>query len=92
MRQEDGKRRLLEILARVAIAEKVIHPNLDFPSGPAYDLMGFDIDLYTPIFVMSRITGWSAHYQEQIADNRLIRPLSAYAGPAQRKVRPLARR
>ena len=54
--------------------------------------MGFDIDLYTPIFVMSRITGWSAHYQEQIADNRLIRPLSAYAGPAQRKVRPLARR
>ena len=91
-KEDDKWLRITETLARVVIAEKGIHPNLDFPSGPAYDLMGFDIDLFTPIFVMSRITGWSAHYLEQIADNRLIRPLSAYTGPAQRKVRPLARR
>ncbi|WP_333716762.1 citrate/2-methylcitrate synthase, partial [Gordonia sp. (in: high G+C Gram-positive bacteria)] len=64
-----------------------IKPNLDFPTGPAYFLMGFDIPAFTPIFVMSRITGWTAHIMEQAASNALIRPLSAYDGPAQR---PLA--
>jgi citrate synthase len=54
--------------------------------------MGFDIDLFTPIFVMSRITGWAAHYFEQNADNRLIRPLSAYTGVAQRPVVPIGQR
>ena len=66
------------------IASKGIHPNLDFPSGPAYYLMGFEIDMFTPLFVMSRITGWSAHILEQLQDNKLIRPLSAYNGEAQR--------
>ncbi len=54
--------------------------------------MGFDIDMYTPIFVMSRITGWTAHIMEQDANNRLIRPLSAYTGVPQRKVPPIAKR
>ena len=80
------------ILEETMIAEKGIHPNLDFPAGPAYYLMGFDIDLFTPIFVASRITGWSAHIFEQAANNRLIRPLSKYEGPTERKVRTLAER
>jgi citrate synthase len=61
-----------------------IKPNLDFPTGPAYYLMGFDIGMFTPIFVMSRITGWTAHVIEQTASNALIRPLSEYVGPPQR--------
>jgi citrate synthase len=61
-----------------------IKPNLDFPTGPAYHLMGFATEAFTPIFVMSRITGWTAHIIEQSAANALIRPLSEYSGPAQR--------
>ncbi len=61
-----------------------IKPNLDFPTGPAYYLMGFDIPCFTPIFVMSRITGWTAHIMEQAASNALIRPLSDYSGHPQR--------
>ncbi len=90
-----GDRRWMEtsrVLARVMLAEKNIHPNLDFPAGPSYYLMGFDIPMFTPIFVCSRITGWAAHVFEQAADNRLIRPLSQYVGPVQRSVRPIAER
>jgi 2-methylcitrate synthase/citrate synthase II len=75
-----------KILEETMIAEKNIYPNLDFPCAPAYYLMGFDIDLFTPIFVMSRISGWCAHFMEQTASNALIRPLSAYNGPAPRQV------
>lgn len=73
-------------LEKVMVAEKNIHPNLDFPAGPAYYMMGFEIDMFTPIFVMSRITGWSAHAMEQAANNRIIRPLSEYVGHGERKV------
>ena len=75
-----------QILEDTMIKEKNIHPNLDFPAGPTYYLMGFDIDFFTPIFVASRITGWTAHVIEQFSDNRLIRPLSAYTGSEHRKV------
>ena len=81
-----------DILQNIMISEKGIYPNLDFPAGPAYYLMGFEIDMYTPIFVMSRITGWSAHVLEQNASNSLIRPLSAYDGVRQRRVKPIAKR
>ncbi|MBS1982704.1 MAG: bifunctional 2-methylcitrate synthase/citrate synthase [Bdellovibrionales bacterium] len=81
-----------KVLEETMIAEKNIHPNLDFPAGPAYYLMGFDIDMFTPIFVMSRVTGWSAHIFEQTANNRLIRPLSQYTGQPERKVRKLSER
>jgi 2-methylcitrate synthase len=74
------------ILRDTMIKEKNIYPNLDFPAGPAYYMMGFDIEMFTPLFVMSRITGWTAHIMEQAADNRIIRPLSAYVGSPQRKV------
>ncbi|MFJ6072738.1 bifunctional 2-methylcitrate synthase/citrate synthase [Streptomyces sp. NPDC093065] len=73
-------------LRHAMISRKGIHPNLDYPAGLAYHLMGFDTPLFTPIFVMSRITGWTAHITEQLAHNALIRPLASYAGPEQRSV------
>jgi 2-methylcitrate synthase/citrate synthase II len=78
--------KISKILEQTMIKEKNIFPNLDFPSGPTYYLMGFDVNFFTPIFVMSRITGWSAHVNEQLKDNRLIRPLSKYTGSGHRKV------
>ena len=75
-----------DIVAGEMMAKKTIHPNLDFPAGPAYFMMGFPIDFFTPLFVASRVTGWAAHVIEQGADNRLIRPLSHYVGAAQRDV------
>ncbi|TQJ62195.1 2-methylcitrate synthase [Arthrobacter sp. SLBN-100] len=65
---------------------KDIKPNLDYPAGPTYHLMGFDTPTFTPIFVASRITGWTAHIIEQAAANSLIRPLSAYNGHEQRSL------
>ena len=76
-----------DVLKNIMIEEKGIHPNLDYPAGPAYYLMGFPINLYTPIFVMARVTGWSAHFLEQNANNTLIRPLSDYHGPRQRRLK-----
>ncbi|WP_203077065.1 bifunctional 2-methylcitrate synthase/citrate synthase [Falsiroseomonas ponticola] len=90
-----GDRRWMEtsrVLAAKMMRVKKIHPNLDFPAGPAYYLMGFDIPMFTPIFVCSRITGWAAHVFEQAADNRLIRPLSHYTGVEQRPVPPMSAR
>lgn len=65
---------------------KQIKPNLDYPAGPTYHLMGFDTEMFTPLFIAARITGWTAHIMEQVADNALIRPLSDYNGPEQRQV------
>jgi 2-methylcitrate synthase len=80
------------ILAAEMLEKKNIHPNLDYPAGPAYYMMGFDIPMFTPIFVASRISGWAAHVFEQAADNRLIRPLSVYNGVAQREVQDIKNR
>ena len=77
---------IYDILVAVMKREKNIYPNLDLPAGPAYYLMGFDIDMFTPLFVMSRIAGWCAHIIEQGENNRIIRPLSAYTGPEKRSV------
>lgn len=79
-------------LEKVMVEKKKIYPNLDFPAGPAYYMMGFEIDFFTPIFVMARTTGWSAHIMEQAANNRIIRPLSEYVGSPQRKVTPISDR
>ena len=84
--------RMYEILEKVMLQRKNIHPNVDFPCGPTYYMMGIDIDFYTPIFVMSRITGWSAHIMEQHASNKLIRPLSKYRGAEVREVMLLNQR
>ena len=64
-----------------------IQPNLDFPAGPTYYMLGIDIPFFTPIFVLARVVGWTAHIVEQNADNALIRPLSSYVGPEQRSVK-----
>lgn len=95
MARHKGEMKWVEIekvLSTIMIEEKGIHPNLDYPAGPSYYLMGFDIDMFTPIFVMSRITGWAAHVMEQLANNRLVRPLSAYNGVPQRDVTPIDQR
>jgi citrate synthase/2-methylcitrate synthase len=65
---------------------KAIKPNLDYPAGPTYHLMWFDTATFTPLFVASRITGWTAHIMEQLDANSLIRPLSEYVGPEERHV------
>ena len=84
--------KIYDIVEKVMIDRKDIHPNVDYPTGPTYHLMGFDTDFFTPIFVISRITGWSAHIIEQHASNRLIRPLAAYNGNKYRKVKSLNKR
>ncbi|GAB2472650.1 bifunctional 2-methylcitrate synthase/citrate synthase [Xylanimonas ulmi] len=77
---------LYEALEAAFVERKGIYPNLDFPSGPAYHLMGFDTPTFTPLFVAARVTGWTAHILEQQARNALIRPLAAYDGVAERSV------
>jgi citrate synthase len=81
-----------EIIERVLAEEKNLHPNLDWPAGRLYHAMGLETPIYTPIFVMARVAGWSAHVLEQQHHNRLIRPSSRYTGPARRPVKPLAER
>ncbi|MGA0567912.1 bifunctional 2-methylcitrate synthase/citrate synthase [Rathayibacter sp. KR2-224] len=75
---------LYETLEKAMDARKGIKPNVDYTSGPAYNLMGFDTETFTPIFAAARITGWTAHVIEQLSSNSLIRPLSQYNGPAER--------
>ena len=84
--------KIYDIVEKVMIERKNIHPNVDYPTGPTYHLMGFDTDFFTPIFVISRITGWSAHIIEQHAANKLIRPLASYKGNQHRKVVQLNQR
>jgi 2-methylcitrate synthase len=84
--------KIYDIVEKVMIEKKNIHPNVDYPTGPTYHLMGFDTDFFTPIFVISRITGWSAHIIEQHAANKLIRPLASYNGNKHRKVLHLVQR
>ena len=84
--------KIYDIVEKVMIERKNIHPNVDYPTGPTYHLMGFDTDFFTPIFVISRITGWSAHIIEQYSANKLIRPLASYKGSKHRKVIKLNQR
>lgn len=72
---------IADILERVMLEEKNLYPNVDFPAAYAYYLLGIPIDLYTPIFVIARVSGWSAHAIEQLENNRLIRPKAIYEGP-----------
>lgn len=85
--QEKGDLLLYQISERIEKImwdEKKLFPNLDFYSASAYHYCGIPTHLFTPIFVMSRITGWSAHVFEQRANNKLIRPTSEYIGPESR--------
>jgi len=74
------------------LKEKMIYPNVDFYSGIVYHLMGIPHDLFTPMFAIARITGWTAHALEYWEDNRLVRPLDHYIGPNAVEYVPLGRR
>lgn len=73
-----------EEVQQIMETQKTIYPNVDFPCGMTYYTMGIPVPQYTPIFVASRVTGWAAHIMEQHANNRLIRPIANYTGPALR--------
>ncbi len=73
-----------DIIEQIVVGEKKLPPNLDWPSARLYHYMGLAIDLYTPLFVLSRVVGWSAHVIEQLDNNRLIRPRANYTGHAPR--------
>ncbi|RUO36576.1 bifunctional 2-methylcitrate synthase/citrate synthase [Aliidiomarina sanyensis] len=93
--KEFGDSRLYDVSVRceeVMWREKKLFPNADFFHASAYHYMGIPTKLFTPIFVMSRVTGWTAHVKEQRANNRIIRPSADYTGPAPRKVPALNER
>jgi len=89
---DDRWERIAEPIERAVTAEKLLPPNLDWPSARLYHYMGLDIDLYTPIFAMARSAGWAAHVIEQLDHNRLMRPRGRYIGPPLRQVRPIDQR
>lgn len=74
------------------LEQKNLYPNVDFYSASAYYMLGIPVDLYTPIFAMSRMAGWCAHIIEQHADNRLIRPAADYIGKTGRAYVPIESR
>jgi 2-methylcitrate synthase len=93
--QAAGDKRLYPISERIEEVmwrEKKLFPNLDFYSASAYHFLGIPTPMFTPLFVMSRISGWAAHIMEQRANNRLIRPTADYIGPGEREVLPLDQR
>ena len=82
--EKAGNTRWFEMSRRIetlVTGEKTLYPNVDFYSASTYHTLGIDVDLYTPIFAVSRIAGWTAHCLEQYANNRLIRPRTDYIGP-----------
>ncbi|MEX0642429.1 MAG: citrate/2-methylcitrate synthase [Pirellulales bacterium] len=83
---------MADVIERVIWEEKKLPPNLDWPSARLYHYMDLPIELYTPIFVLSRTAGWAAHVIEQHDNNRLIRPRARYTGPEKRAWIPIAER
>ncbi|HEY1598292.1 MAG TPA: citrate/2-methylcitrate synthase [Pirellulales bacterium] len=84
--------KMAETIERIVTGEKKLPPNLDWPSARLYHYMGLPIFLYTPLFVISRVSGWSAHVIEQADNNRLIRPRARYIGSATRSWKPVDKR
>ena len=83
---------ILDRLREVMFREKKLYPNVDYYSGAAYHMMGIPLDLFTPIFAVSRISGWTGHILEQYANNRLIRPRAEYTGARDLKYVPIDER
>ncbi|MBX3237092.1 MAG: citrate synthase [Nitrospiraceae bacterium] len=82
----------VEQLAAERLQDKGIYPNVDFYSGIIYDKMGIEVDLFTPLFAMARVSGWLAHWLEQLRENKLYRPDQIYSGEHNRPYVPLERR
>jgi citrate synthase len=79
-------------LEQFMLSEKKIYANVDFYSATCYYYLGFPLELFTPVFAVSRISGWTAHVLEQLADNRIIRPRAEYVGPRNRTYVPIDKR
>ncbi|MBI3841485.1 MAG: citrate/2-methylcitrate synthase [Thaumarchaeota archaeon] len=86
---DDRLYRLCDALEKEMWERKRLPPNLDYYAAPIFHLLGIEIPLYTPIFAASRAFGWMAHYDEQVAENKLIRPDATYVGPSDLKYLPL---
>jgi citrate synthase len=82
----------IEQVAADQLQDKAIYPNVDFYSGIIYDKMGIDVDLFTPLFAMARVSGWLAHWLEQLRENKLYRPDQIYSGEHNRPYVPVERR
>jgi 2-methylcitrate synthase/citrate synthase II len=88
----DDMEQMADTIERIVVAEKKLPPNADWPSARLYYYLGLPVELYTPLFVLSRVTGWCAHVIEQLDNNRLIRPVSRYTGPEPRSWVPIDQR
>jgi 2-methylcitrate synthase/citrate synthase II len=89
---DDRWERIAEPIEQAVTVQKKLPPNVDWPSARLYYYMGLNIDIYTPIFAMARVAGWSAHIIEQLDHNRLMRPRAHYIGPPNRAVKPIGQR
>ncbi len=93
--EDRNDRRYFELLRKVEDVvrqEKGLYPNVDLYSGSVYTLLGIPQDLFTPVFAISRVAGWTAHVLEEYADNRIIRPTAEYVGPVDLRYVPIAER
>ena len=82
----------LEVEAAKRLGAKGIYPNVDFYSGIVYEKLGIEVDLYTPLFAIARVAGWSAHWLEQLEDNRIYRPTQKYVGSTDSTYIPVEKR
>lgn len=89
---DDKWEKIAEPIEREVTAQKKLPPNVDWPTARLYHYMGLETDVYTPIFALARVAGWSAHIIEQLDSNRLMRPRARYTGPANRPVKPIQER
>jgi citrate synthase len=83
---------MTRVIEQTVLKEKGLYPNVDLYSGSAYTVMGISTDLFTPIFAVSRISGWTAHILEQLGNNRIIRPRAEYTGPEKLEYVPVEAR
>jgi citrate synthase len=89
---DDRWERIAEPIEQAVTSQKHLPPNVDWPSARLYHYMNLDLELYTPIFAMARVAGWSAHVIEQLDHNRLMRPRARYIGPPNREIKPIDQR